>query len=128
VAEKKKILLVDDEEGIQLLYREEFEEEGFIVDSAYNGDKALELFKEKQPDLVILDMIMPSGLDGLETYREMIRIRPGQKAIITSGFSESDRVRELQQLGAGKYLAKPYTLEQLCIAIRKALNKKNLNP
>jgi len=75
-------------------------------------------------DLLILDMIMPSGLDGLETYREMIRIRPGQKAIITSGFSESDRVRELQQLGAGKYLAKPYTLEQLCIAIRKALNKK----
>jgi PAS domain S-box-containing protein len=96
---------------------------GYKVLTASSGEEALDRIKTASIDLVILDMIMPSGMDGLETYREIIRIRPGQKAIITSGFSESKRVRELQQLGAGKYLAKPYTLEQLCIAIREALNE-----
>ena len=54
---EKKILLVDDEEGIQLLYREEFEDEGYTVDSAYNGEEALDIFRKTPPDLVILDII-----------------------------------------------------------------------
>ncbi len=132
---REKELILEDHTGTEtLLVVDDIEEQieiatnmltrlGYHVLTASSGEKALEIIKNTEVDLVILDMIMPSGLDGLETYREMIRIRPGQKAIITSGFSESDRVRELQQLGAGKYLAKPYTLEQLCIAIRKALNK-----
>lgn len=52
--DKKRILLVDDEESIQLLYREEFEDEGYSVDSAYNGAEALAKFRENPPDLVVL--------------------------------------------------------------------------
>lgn len=120
------LLVVDDIEEQLEIAKNMLTRLGYHVLTAPGGAEALEIIKNTEIDLVILDMIMPSGLDGLETYREMIRIRPGQKAIITSGFSESDRVRKLQQLGAGKYLAKPYTLEQLCIAIREALddNKK----
>ena len=66
----KKILLVDDEEGIQLLYREEFEEQGYQVISAYNGEEALKKFKADPPDLVVLDINMP-GINGIQVLREM---------------------------------------------------------
>jgi DNA-binding NarL/FixJ family response regulator len=69
-------------------------------------------------------MIMPEGLDGLETYQEIIKLYPHQKAIITSGFSESDRVKKLLQLGVGAYVQKPYTLEKLGIAVRRELERK----
>jgi two-component system, response regulator, stage 0 sporulation protein F len=68
-------LLVDDEESIQLLYREEFEDEGYIVDSAYNGDEALAKFRENPPDLVLLDINMP-GLNGIEVLRQMKECAP----------------------------------------------------
>ncbi|WP_457576520.1 CHASE2 domain-containing protein [Desulfomarina sp.] len=118
------LLVVDDIEDQLEIATNMLSRLGYHVHTASSGKEALEIIKKEEIDLVILDMIMPSGLDGLETYREIIRIHPGQKAIITSGFSESERVRELQQLGAGKYLAKPYTLEQLCIAISEALDEE----
>ncbi|BCL61561.1 hypothetical protein DGMP_22540 [Desulfomarina profundi] len=132
----KKELVLEDHTGTEtLLVVDDIKEQleiatnmltrlGYHVLTASSGEEAIKIIEDTKIDLVILDMIMPSGLDGLETYEKMIRIRPGQKAIITSGFSESDRVRKLQQLGAGKYLAKPYTMEQLCIAIRETLDAR----
>ncbi len=52
-------------------------------------------------DLLILDMYMEPGMDGLDTYREALKLRPAQKAIITSGYAETQRVQEMQELGAG---------------------------
>ena len=72
---------------------------------------------------MVLDMIMDPGMNGLETYRSVIEINPKQKAIIVSGFSESDRVQAAQALGAGDYVRKPYVLEKLGMAVRKELNK-----
>ena len=69
----------------------------------------------------MLDMIMDPGIDGLETYKKMIDIRPNQKAIIVSGYSESGRVSEAKRLGAGQYIRKPYTMEKIGIAIKKEL-------
>lgn len=66
---------------------------------------------------------MDPGMDGLDTYRKIIEIHPKQKAIIVSGFSESDRVHEAQALGAGEYVKKPYILEKLGIAVKKELEK-----
>jgi DNA-binding NtrC family response regulator len=85
------------------------------------GEEALEYLRGNKVDLVFLDMIMDPGLDGLDTYRKMIELHPGQKAILVSGFSESDRVREAQALGAGAYVRKPYILERLGMAIRNEL-------
>ncbi len=78
--------------------------------------------KRNTADLVILDMIMNPGMDGLATYKEMVKLRPGQRAIIVSGFSESTRVKEAQRLGAGTYVRKPYLMEKIGIAVRSELN------
>jgi DNA-binding NarL/FixJ family response regulator len=73
-------------------------------------------------DLLVLDMVMLPGMDGLETYKRIVSLHPGQKAIIASGFSESERVKSLQELGAGAYIRKPYTMEKIGIAVRRELD------
>ena len=72
---------------------------------------------------MILDMIMVPGMDGLDTYTQVLKLHPGQKAIIASGYSETDRVKKAQKLGAGKYIKKPYTLEKIGLAIKEELEK-----
>ena len=66
---------------------------------------------------------MDPGMDGLDTYKKIIQIHPKQKAIIASGFSETDRVKELQNLGAGVYIRKPLLLEKIGLAVKKELEK-----
>jgi DNA-binding NtrC family response regulator len=94
---------------------------GYKVKTAINGHQAIELVKQEKFDVIILDMIMEEDFDGLETYREIIKINPGQKAIIASGFSETDRVKEAEKLGVGKYIRKPYTMQILGKSIREVL-------
>jgi DNA-binding NarL/FixJ family response regulator len=72
---------------------------------------------------MVLDMIMDPGMDGLDTYRSALAIRPRQKAIIVSGFSETHRVNAAQSLGAGAYVKKPYVVEKLGLAVRKELDR-----
>jgi two-component system cell cycle sensor histidine kinase/response regulator CckA len=69
-------------------------------------------------------MIMPPGMNGLETYRQILTIAPDQKAIIASGYAETERVHEAQQLGAGSYIKKPYTLEKIGLAVRSELDRE----
>jgi DNA-binding NarL/FixJ family response regulator len=68
-------------------------------------------------------MIMGLGMDGLDTYKKILEIHPGQKAIIASGFSETDRVKEVQRLGAEAYVKKPYTLEKIGLAVKAELER-----
>ncbi len=96
---------------------------GYRVNTANGGLEALAFLEKNTVDLVILDMIMTPGIDGLETYRRIKAIRPDQKAIIASGYSETDRVREAQSLGAGAYIKKPYLLEKIGMAVRKELDR-----
>ncbi len=117
------ILIVDDIPEQLDIAKNMLNKLGYSVYSATSGQKALETIKRQPVELVILDMIMPGGLDGLETYQQIIRLYPEQKAIITSGFSESDRVKKLLQLGVGSYVQKPYTLEKLGMAVRDELDK-----
>jgi DNA-binding NarL/FixJ family response regulator len=63
-------------------------------------------------------------MNGLETYRQILTIAPDQKAIIASGYAETERVHEAQQLGAGSYIKKPYTLEKIGLAVRSELDRK----
>jgi len=83
----------------------------------------VEYLKGNKADILVLDMIMEPGIDGLATYQRVLAINPKQKAIIVSGFSQTDRVSEAQRLGAGAYVKKPYTLEKIGVAIRDELDK-----
>lgn len=96
---------------------------GYSAASVASGEEAMEYLKKQSADLLILDMIMDPGMDGLDTYKKIVEMKPGQKAIIVSGFSETDRVREALRLGVGAYLKKPYALESICVAVRKELDR-----
>ena len=118
------ILVVDDVELQREIAADMLKELGYVVVTAASGQEAVSYLKKKPVDLVVLDMIMPNGMDGLETYKAIIKHRPGQKAVITSGFSETERVHEAQQLGAGVYIKKPYLMEKIGFAIRNELDRR----
>ena len=96
---------------------------GYHVGLAASGEEAVEYLKGNKADILVLDMIMAPGIDGLETYRRILESNPRQKAIIVSGFSETDRVKDAQKLGAGMYVRKPYVMEKIGLAIRDELVK-----
>jgi two-component system, cell cycle sensor histidine kinase and response regulator CckA len=95
---------------------------GYVVAAVASGEEAVEFVRCRPVDLLILDMIMEPGIDGLETYKRIIAANPGQKAIIASGFSESQQVKAAQQLGAGAYIRKPYALDKLAAIVKGALH------
>jgi PAS domain S-box-containing protein len=117
------ILVVDDVEGQRLLASAMLEGIGYKVSAVAGGEEAIGFVKKQPVDLLILDMIMDPGIDGLETYRRILEIRKDQKAIIVSGFAMTESVRQAQELGAGTYVKKPYLLEKIGIAVRKELDK-----
>jgi len=118
------ILVVDDVEGQRYISSKMLEALGYQARAVSSGEEAVEYLKENSVDLVLLDMIMDPGINGLETYERIIEIYPGQKAIIVSGFAETNKVKQAQKLGAGRYIKKPVTLEILAMAVREELEKK----
>ena len=80
--------------------------------------------KDNEADLVILDMILEGGMDGLETYQKILKLYPNQKAILVRGYAETKQVQEAQRLGAGDYVRKPFVLEKIGEVVRKELDKK----
>ena len=120
----ESILVVDDVREQRELASSILIRLGYTVHTASDGEEALKLVKSDETyNLIILDMIMHPGMDGLETYRLIRRVKPDQKAIIVSGFSETKRVRNAQLLGAGAYIRKPYHLEKLGAAVKDELSK-----
>lgn len=119
----EKILVVDDIEEQREIAHQILSRLGYSVSTVSGGEEAVDYMKENSADLLILDMIMDPGIDGLETYKRILEFHPGQKAIIASGFSETARVKEAQKLGAGAYIKKPYVLEKMGIAVRAELDK-----
>ena len=95
----------------------------YSVNAVSSGEEAIEYIKNNPTDLVVLDMIMDPGIDGLETYKKILEYKPDQKAIIASGFSETWRVKEAQRLGAGAYVKKPYTIENIGQAVAAELGR-----
>jgi PAS domain S-box-containing protein len=120
------ILIVDDVPEQLELASSMLSDLGYKPVTACSGEIAIEYLKKNCVDLMILDMIMEPGIDGLETYRKILKIRPRQKAVIGSGYSETKSVKAAQKLGAGAYIKKPYTLESIGIAIRNELNKASV--
>jgi two-component system phosphate regulon response regulator PhoB len=121
---KPNILIVEDEEALVLLLRYNLEAEGYGVETVARGDEADLLLKERSPDLVILDWMLP-GLSGIELCRRL-RARPETKhlpiIILTARGEESERVRGLAT-GADDYIVKPFSVPELCARVRALLRR-----
>jgi two-component system cell cycle sensor histidine kinase/response regulator CckA len=117
------ILVVDDVESQRQIASAILTELGYHVSSVSSGEAAVEYLQSQTADLLVLDMIMDPGMDGLETYKKILEYNPEQKAIIVSGFSETDRVKEFQSLRSGGYLKKPFLLEKIGFAVKQELAK-----
>ncbi len=124
----ERILVVDDVEGQRTLAVSMLESLGYAVHAVASGEEAVEYLKANAADLVVLDMIMDPGWDGLETWREIVKLCPRQRAMIVSGYALTERVREAQALGAGAYIRKPYIMEQIGLAVRRELQKTREMP
>ena len=108
------ILVIDDVADQRVIAASILSKPGYQVLTADCGKQALEMVRSRAPDLLLLDMIMEPGWDGLETYEKILQVHPGQKAIIASGFSETDRVHQALHKGAGAYIKKALHLKRHC--------------
>lgn len=115
------ILIVDDIDSQRALTFSMMEKLNYHPVCVSSGEAAVEYVKQHDVDLVILDMIMDPGINGRETYERILKIKPGQKAIITSGFVQTDEVVKARKLGAGRYIKKPFSLETIGVTVRTEL-------
>lgn len=115
------ILVVDDEFHIRDMCAQMLKTMGYRVDTVPSGESALAFLDNNPVDLVILDMLMDPGMNGFQTYTEILKIYPQQKAIIASGYSESEHVKNSLRDGASQFLKKPYSMMQLGQAVKSAL-------
>ena len=119
----EKILVVDDDERQREIASGLLTQLNYNAEAVSSGEEAIEYVKEHPVDLIVLDMVMPRGINGRKTYEEIIKIRPKQKAIIASGYAKTREVDIAQRLGAGKYIKKPYILEKIGVAVKEELEK-----
>ena len=119
----ESVLVVDDESSQREITCKMLKALGYKAQSVHSGEGAIEFLKANRMDIVILDMIMGAGINGRETYERIIKIHPKQKAIITSGFADTEDVKAAQLLGAGQYIKKPLRLSPLGSAIKTELKK-----
>ncbi len=120
----EKILVVDDSSEQREVASGILTRLGYHVTAVCSGEEAVRFVQGDSADLLLLDMIMAPGIDGLETYRQILAHTPGQRAIICSGYSETERLKEALQLGAGCFLKKPYTFEGLGKSVKEELTRE----
>lgn len=119
----KRILLVEDDRAIARLVRDNLAFEGFEVECAENGDEALAAAKRHAPDLVLLDLMLPSGIDGFELCQRFRQTHSRTAVIILTARGQSeDRVRGLK-LGADDYVVKPFALDELLARVHAVLRR-----
>ena len=116
------ILVVDDLLSQREINRHLLEKLGYQTREFPSGEAVLNFLRENRADLVLLDMIMEGGIDGLETYRRIKKLKPDQKVIILSGYAESERIEAARQLGIETFLKKPCSLETLGTALHNILS------
>jgi len=120
----ESILIIDDVKEQREIASSILTQLGYSVSTVACGEAAVEFMKNNAADMLVLDMIMDPGIDGFETYKQILKLHPKQRAVIASGFSETDRVKETQKLGAGEYVKKPYTIENIGLAIKSEFDKR----
>ena len=119
----ESILVVDDLKDQRDLTSRMLQKLNYSVNTVDSGEKAVEYLINNKVDLVLLDMMMDPGIDGLETFRRMRLINPAQRAIIFSGYSETERIKEAEQLGVGTFIRKPFLIEKIGLAVKNEIIK-----
>lgn len=114
------ILVIDDDEVLLSLLRAVLQDAGYAVLATADGPLGIELFVRRRPDLVILDLALPS-MHGLDVLRALTASRPGARILVLSGYGAAETVHEARRLGAQEFLQKPVLNEELLAAIRRCL-------
>jgi two-component system KDP operon response regulator KdpE len=119
--ERRRILVVDDEERMVRFIRLNLEHDGFQVSEAFNGKQAIQKMRDLTPDLILLDVMMPDldGFEVLETIREISNV---PVIMLTAKGEEDDRVRGLE-LGADDYITKPFSPRELVSRVKAVLRR-----
>jgi DNA-binding NtrC family response regulator len=120
-----RVLIVDDEKPFVDTLVNRFNKRNIDTVGVLSGEEALELMKEKLFDVVILDIKMPGGMDGIETLREIKRIQPLSEVILLTGHGSVETSIEGMKLGAFDYILKPVKLEDLLVKMAEAFEKKD---
>ena len=120
-----RVLVVDDEEDFLDTLVKRLNKRQIDTAGTRSGEEAVELMKQKLFDVVILDIKMPGGMDGIETLREMKRIQPLAEVILLTGHASVETSIEGMKLGAFDYLMKPIKLEELMVKLAQAFEKKD---
>lgn len=121
------VLIVDDEEDFLETIIKRLNKRQVDASGALSGEKALELLKEKTFDVVILDIKMPGGMDGIEALAEIKKIQPLAEVILLTGHASVETSIEGMRLGAFDYLLKPIKLDDLLKKIAQAIEKKDIH-
>ncbi|SDS71092.1 two-component system, response regulator, stage 0 sporulation protein F [Paenibacillaceae bacterium GAS479] len=122
----KKVLIVDDQNGIRVLLMEVFTSEGYTTFQASNGKLALEIVRNESPDLVLLDMKIP-GMDGLEILKHVKAIDRSIKVIMMMAYGELDMIKEATDLGAVMHFTKPFDIDEMRLAVNMQLRRDGEN-
>ena len=117
----QRVLIVDDVAAQREIAAALLVQLGYEVASVSSGELAIERLRSDEFDVLLLDMLMEPGLNGRETFEMVLGFRPDQRAVIASGFSQDEEVRKARALGAGGFIAKPYSLEEVGVALRDVL-------
>jgi PAS domain S-box-containing protein len=120
----KRILIVDDEEQQREIGTQFLQFLKYSPESVASGEEAIEFLRHEKVDLLLLDMIMEPGINGRETYEQILEIHPEQKALIVSGYADNEEIAKAVKLGVGGLIKKPYTLKQLADAVDTELKRK----
>jgi len=120
----EKILVVDDQKSQRDIASRLLTRLGYSPLTVPSGEEAVEYLKTTPVDLVILDMMMDPGINGCETYERILRHIPGQKAIITTGYSNAEDITRATNLGINQFVKKPYSLHELAQALKLEINSK----
>ena len=118
----EKILVIDDDPQLRDIALQVLTSLNYTVSVAASGEEAIEYLRTRAVQLLLLDMLMPPGINGLQTYQQILAIHPKQKAIIVSGFSDNEEVDATMQMGATAFIKKPYNIDQLARTIHETLN------
>lgn len=117
----EQLLIVDDDGLVRDMSARMLRIMGYSVTAVASGEEAVDHLKQNQAHLVLLDMVMNPGINGRETYERILAFRPGQRAIVVSGFADSDEIKRIRQLGVSELVGKPFTIQELGLAVKRGL-------
>ncbi len=122
MADKSRILVVDDEDSLRTILSSELTSVGYEVSTAPDGEEAISMVQNKKFDLVLLDIKMPK-VDGFEALKFIKKTYPAMKVIMLTGFADLKNAIESKKHGAEDFVSKPYDLVDLLTTIERVLSE-----